>query len=300
MTDDPMPGSPPAPASGSTPQPVPEAPPPVPPSPSDPDARPLEKRLRALEKRADEERRRREEKKARKQERAAEEGGKKKQGKKLGRGVETMFRSSYRVNMDLSQLADAKANIMVSVNGLMIPILIGTISPKIDANPWLLLPTIVLLTGVTGALVFGVLAALPRVEARDTTLDDVRQERANILFFGNFANLSRDDYVSGMEWLMKQPEVLYRSMIQDLYGVGVVLQKKYRMLRISYLLFLLGVGLGVTLFVITFFIAAAQPDVSISDAYVSPLPSVPGLAMTPPDTAATVPADTMLVGPDAP
>jgi len=286
------------------PDPVPEAPPPVPPDPSDADARPLEKRLRALEKRADEERRRREAKKARPRE---GKGGtspadKKRDAKKLGRGVETMFRSSYRVNMDLSQLADAKANIMVSVNGLMIPILIGTISPKIDANPWLLLPTIVLLTGVTGALVFGVLAALPRVENRETTLDDVREERANILFFGNFAYLSREDYVEGMEWLMKQPEVLYRSMIQDLYGVGVVLQKKYKLLRVSYLLFLFGVGLGVILFVITFFIAARQPNVSMSDAYTSPLPSMPGLSLTPADTSArTVPADPLLFpGADTP
>jgi hypothetical protein len=259
----------------------------VPASPSDPDARPLEKRLRALEKRADDERRRREEKKLAKKDDESKGGGGKKAAKKLGRGVETMFRSSYRVNMDLSQLADAKANIMVSVNGLMIPILIGTISPKIDANPWLLVPTIVLLGGVTGAMIFGVLAALPRVESRETTLDDVQQQRANILFFGNFANLSRDDYVEGMEWLMKQPEILYRSMIQDLYGVGVVLQKKYRYLRVSYLLFLFGVGFGVLLFVITFFIAARQPDIALSDAYVEPIiPTAPGLAPAPGDTLA--------------
>jgi hypothetical protein len=261
----------------------------VPPSPDDPDARPVEKRLRALEKRVEDDRRRREEKKLRKKnkgEKKQDDG--QKEAKKLGRGVETMFRSSYRVNMDLSQLADAKANIMVSVNGLMIPILIGTISPKIDANPWLLLPTIVLLAGVTGALVFGVLAALPRVESHEVTLDDVKERRANILFFGNFASLSQDDYVAGMEWLMKQPETLYRSMIQDLYGVGVVLEKKYRLLRVSYLLFLLGVGLGVILFVVTFFIAAAQPDVSISDAVTPILPSVPGLSPAPPDTLGAV------------
>jgi hypothetical protein len=259
----------------------------VPPSADDPDARPVEKRLRALEKRVEDDRRRREEKKLRKKNKKEKkkDDGDQKEARKLGRGVETMFRSSYRVNMDLSQLADAKANIMVSVNGLMIPILIGTISPKIDANPWLLLPTIVLLGGVTGALVFGVLAALPRVESLEVTLDDVKERRANILFFGNFASLSQEDYVAGMEWLMKQPETLYRSMIQDLYGVGVVLEKKYRLLRVSYWLFLIGVGLGVILFVITFFIAAAQPDIAVSDAVAPILPAVPGLAPAPADTA---------------
>jgi hypothetical protein len=78
-------------------------------------------------------------------------------------------------------------------------------------------------------------------------------------------------------------------MIQDLYGVGVVLEKKYRLLRVSYLLFLLGVGLGVILFVVTFFIAAAQPDVAVSDAVAPILPTVPGLSPAPADTAGVTP-----------
>ena len=201
-----------------------------------------------------------------------------------------LLRTTMQAQYQLSQMADQKANMVLAASFVIFSVSISQAAA--GARP---LPLLVLGAAAFAAAALAMLAVLPSVKTPPAP-----DGPANILFFGNFANLSRDDYVSGMEWLMKQPEVLYRSMIQDLYGVGVVLQKKYRMLRISYLLFLLGVGLGVTLFVITFFIAAAQPDVSISDAYVSPLPSVPGLAMTPPDTAATVPADTMLVGPDAP
>ena len=61
------------------------------------------------------------------------------------RGIETMFRTSYRTNMDLSSLADTKANIMISINGIIISIILASISPKIDTNPWLLIPTAVLL-----------------------------------------------------------------------------------------------------------------------------------------------------------
>ena len=63
-----------------------------------------------------------------------------KKGKAAGglgssRGVETMFRTSYRTHVDLSHLADNKANIMISINGIIISILLASISPKIDANP---------------------------------------------------------------------------------------------------------------------------------------------------------------------
>lgn len=183
-----------------------------------------------------------------------------KKGKKdkLGssRGIETMFRTSYRVNMDLSSLADTKANIMISINGLMLSVLLGAISSKIDANPWLLEPTIILLLGCLISLVFAVLSARPRVESTPVSLEDVRQNLANILFFGNFSNMERQDFMTGMKDLMMNTDTLYQNMILDIYGLGLVLRKKYKLLRISYTIFMIGLIIGVTAFIITFYIAA--------------------------------------------
>ena len=190
-------------------------------------------------------------------------GDGKKKDKGTERGVETMFRSSYRVNMDLSALADAKANIMISINGIIVSVLIASISPKMDANPWLLLPTSVMLVGCLVSLVFAVLAARPRVQGERVTLDQVRNNAANILFFGNFANMSRDDFQVGMEELMQNRDALYRSMISDVYGVGSVLQKKYRLLRVAYTVFLGSMGLGVFLFVATFVGAASDQGLPV-------------------------------------
>ena len=63
------------------------------------------------------------------------------------RGIETMLRSAYRVQMDLTGLADNKANMMISINGIIISIIIASVAPKLDANPWLLIPTAVFLIG---------------------------------------------------------------------------------------------------------------------------------------------------------
>lgn len=168
------------------------------------------------------------------------------------RGIETMFRTSYRVNMDLSALADTKSNIMISINGLIISIILGTIASKIDANPWLLIPTPVLLIGCLSSMIYAVLAARPRVNSDVITLEDVRLNKANILFFGNFVHLSSEEYIQGMTELMQNTDRLYYNMIRDIYGLGGVLQKKFRLLRLSYTIFMIALIVGVLAFILTF------------------------------------------------
>jgi Pycsar effector protein len=187
--------------------------------------------------------------------------GKKKDAGGLGtsRGIETMFRTSYRVHMDLSSLADAKANIMISINGLIISIILAAVAPNLMRHPYIVFPTAVLLVGCLIALVYAVLAARPRVSSKPLTLKDIADNKANILFFGNFANLDEDDFVEGMVDLMEDTEHLYVNMIRDLYGLGKVLQRKFRLLRISYNVFMAALVIGVTLFVI---VLAARADVA--------------------------------------
>lgn len=172
------------------------------------------------------------------------------------RGVETLFRTSYRVNMDLTSLADSKANIMISINGLMVSILIASIAPKVDANPWLLAPTSIFLVGCVISLVFSVLSARPRVHTSHLTLDEIRRSKANILFFGNFASLSQVDYQTAMKERMNDPVALYELMIADIYGVGAVLERKYKLLRGAYTAFLSALVVGVLAFILVFSYAA--------------------------------------------
>lgn len=182
---------------------------------------------------------------------------KKKKKKKKGktgsaRGIETMFRTSYRTHLDLSTLADNKANIMISINGIIISILLASIYPRIIDNRLLLLPTAVLLVFCLLSLVYAVLAARPRVTRHNVSLDDVRAKKANILFFGNFTSLGEEEFVEGMGELIGDPPQVYGNMIRDIYGLGSVLETKYRLLRTSYTVFMIGLVVGVLLFLAAF------------------------------------------------
>lgn len=165
------------------------------------------------------------------------------------RGIETMFRSAYRVQMDLTGLADNKANMMISINGIIISIIIAAVAPKLDSNPWLLAPTTIFLVGNLVSIVYAILAARPRVSSAPITLQDLRNRQGNILFFGNFANLREPDFLEGMNELIGDRELLYETMIRNIYGLGSVLRKKFALLQVAYTAFMLALVLGVTSFI---------------------------------------------------
>lgn len=165
------------------------------------------------------------------------------------RGIETLFRSAYRVQMDLTGLADNKANMMISINGIIISIIIAAVAPKLDANPWLLVPSTLFLIGTLVSIVYAILAARPRVHTKPITLEDLEHSNGNILFFGDFADLSQDDFTAGMIDLIQDKNVVYETMIRNLYGLGSVLKKKFALLKIAYTAFMIALILGVTSFI---------------------------------------------------
>ncbi|MDX1591731.1 MAG: DUF5706 domain-containing protein, partial [Balneolaceae bacterium] len=170
----------------------------------------------------------------------------------LKRGVSDMFRTSYRNHIELSAIADNKSNIMISINGIIISIMIASLPAQITSNSSLALPAAVLLITCLLSLIYSVLAARPRVSNEKVTLEDVRSNRSNILFFGNFYTMDRDEYVIGLEELMSDSERLYNTMTRDLHSLGVVLSKKFKLLRVAYNIFMVGLAASVSSFLIVY------------------------------------------------
>ncbi len=176
----------------------------------------------------------------------------KKKGPGSNRGIETLFRASYRVQMELTALADNKANMMISINGIIISIIIAAVAPKLDANPWLMIPSTIFLLGTLVSIIYAILAARPRVSNTRITLEDLANSKGNLLFFGDFANLSQDDFTTGMMDMLKDNAVVYETMIRNLYGLGSVLKKKFHLLKLAYTAFMVALVLGVLAYIAVF------------------------------------------------
>jgi hypothetical protein len=173
--------------------------------------------------------------------------------KRPDRGIETMFRLTSQNHVELSAMADNKANIMITVNSIIVSILVSILIRKFEEFPNLIVPTVILTMVCLITIVFAVLATRPNVSSGRFTREDVQAKRTNLLFFGNFHNMTLEDYEEGVREMMTDSEFLYGSMTRDIYFQGKVLGRKYKLLRISYTVFMFGFVLAVLSFGIAIF-----------------------------------------------
>lgn len=202
-------------------------------------------------------------------ERLSEAGDEKKKETKKGRktlaqpkrGIETMFRNTYRTHLELSAIADNKANMMISLNAIILSVIITYLSAQTSilgsgtglATYRILVPIGILLLTTLGSVVTAIVSAQPEVTSfsfKKKKDKKINSRKINILFFGNFTNLPLEDFQSGMHDIMRDKDALYNNMITDIYYLGVVLERKYKILRISYTIFMVGLVLTVLGFII--------------------------------------------------
>lgn len=176
---------------------------------------------------------------------------------RFGRGVETMYRTTYRTHTNLSAMADSKANIMLSVNAIVISILVSNLLPKLleggtQVNLKLGIPSGMLLATCLGSMVYATLSTRPKITEGRVTREAIKQRKANLLFFGNFHSMPLEDFQWGVNEMLRDPEFLYGSMSRDLYFLGIVLAKKYHYLSICYNVFMYGLIVSLLSFAVAF------------------------------------------------
>ena len=166
------------------------------------------------------------------------------------RGIETMFRLTSKNHIELSAMADTKANIMISVNSIILSVIVSVLVRKLEEYPHMIIPTIIMTVVCLATIVFAILATRPNVSTGLFTDEDINTKKTNLLFFGNFHRMKQDKYEWGMKEMMKDADYLYTSLIRDIYFLGVVLGRKYKLLRISYTIFMFGFVLAVISFML--------------------------------------------------
>jgi hypothetical protein len=165
------------------------------------------------------------------------------------RGIETMFKVTARNQINLSSIADSKANLMISVNSIIISAIFFIFKNIMDV-PHFIIPCIILLIVCLITITYSVMATRPIVTDGKFSEEDVKQKRVNLLFFGNFHNMDLGIYSKALKGMMTDYDELYDSLIKDQYYLGKVLGKKYRFLRISYTIFMYGLILSVVAFIL--------------------------------------------------
>lgn len=177
---------------------------------------------------------------------------KKKKPKGYSRGVESMFRLTARNQISLSSIADNKSNILISVNAIIMSVAMTVLVTRFEDAPNIILPTLIFLVFCLITIVFAILSTRPNISSGTFSKEDIKENKVNLLFFGNFYNMELDDYEWAIGELMRNDEDLYGTMIKDQYALGKVLAKKYKLLRVAYNVFMFGIIISVLAFVFAF------------------------------------------------
>ncbi len=154
--------------------------------------------------------------------------------------TQTYFRTTFRNHIQMKRMTDQKAAIMVSVNALLVGALLTFVGYRnwAQTRPEILLPVVVFVVCSLTSLVYAIVASRPHTR---------RGEEDNLAFYGTISKLGRKEFTKRMEATLLDPDALYGNLIHDLHGLGGAIDRKYKLLKRSYNIFLTGLAVSVLL-----------------------------------------------------
>ncbi len=170
------------------------------------------------------------------------------------KSAQMMFKTALRNHIDLTSIADNKANIMLSINALIITISLPLLASSIGDDAKMIFPTSILLTTCVASIIYATLATRPIQSKGLTSIKNIQTKPTNLFFYGNFYKMKFGDYKAGIKMIMEDDAKLDDSIISDLYYLGKALGNKFTQLRVCYLIFMIGTTLTVLAFAILFFL----------------------------------------------
>ena len=150
-------------------------------------------------------------------------------GVRSRQSVDVLLRTAQQQHMQLSQMADTKASILITVSSIVL-----TIALSRAGDPQLQAALLTLAFACLFSLVLAIIAVLP-------AFSKSKKRSRNFLFFGHFADMTEDEFMYAVEQMISTDEGVYEAAVRDLYSLGVYLfRKKYRFLRYAYVALLTG------------------------------------------------------------
>lgn len=177
----------------------------------------------------------------------------KKPVKNTARGIETMFRLTARNQINLSSIADNKANIMLTINAVIVSVLMSTSAITLNTSQQnFLVPGLVLIIGCLISLIFAILSVRPKFGTGNYREEDLKDKKLNLLFFGNIFKMPYSMYEEGIKEMMDDYDYLYGTLTKDQYNLGKVLARKYKLLKYSYNFFMFSFVAAVLTFLVVY------------------------------------------------
>jgi Family of unknown function (DUF5706) len=157
-----------------------------------------------------------------------------------------LVRTTQQLTMQLSQMADQKASILMGATFVVFTLAVGQAR---GGSGTLALPLAILATFSFLSALLAVSAVLPRVGKAPPVVYRDGKDHSNILFFGRFEQMEEDEFIAAVKARLHSEADMYEIMLRDTYQNGIVLaRRKYRYLAHAYRLFAAGLTLTFLVF----------------------------------------------------
>ncbi|HYY53608.1 MAG TPA: Pycsar system effector family protein, partial [Myxococcales bacterium] len=176
------------------------------------------------------------------QEEAAEQKAEEaKAAKGAGKTVESVFYFLTKMTVQVMTLADRRTSTMIHVNAIMISAVVALLLRRIEEQRYLLAPTLVLLA-VNLVVIF--IAVYSMRFERPAPL----RSGPGATVFGFDPRTSMQQYEEGMGMLVADGPTMQKAMIEHLYVIRKMLNRRGQALKITYDVFIFGLALSLGVF----------------------------------------------------
>ena len=172
------------------------------------------------------------------------------------KSAQMMFKTTLRNQIDLTNIADNKANIMLTINSAIITVGIPLLFKQIEQTPHLIYSVIALTLTCILSIVFATLATRPAKMGGSTDLNKIEKGNTNLFFFGNFFKMPQQEYRAGLKKVVESDQLLDKTIVNDMYFLGLSLGRKYSRLHTTYSIFMIGMVVTVIVYAISHMIYA--------------------------------------------
>jgi hypothetical protein len=164
--------------------------------------------------------------------------------------IDHMLRQTRMNLVAFSQMADTKAHIILSLASVLLSLSLTQIG-----NPRLMLPIAGLDLFLLLTIFFALLTVIGKIKVFDRRKHSVNDPDYSPLFFGNYGDISYEEYARHFAEIMNDPDATYEIMIKDIYYAGTyLLQTKYKYIRLAYLYFFTGLIVSTLIYCIQYFL----------------------------------------------
>jgi len=164
--------------------------------------------------------------------------------------LDHMLRQTRMNLVNFSQMADTKAHILLSLSSVLLSLSLTQVS-----NPRFTLSIAGLDVFLLITIFFALLTVIGKVKVVNRKKHSVSDTDYSPLFFGNYGDVSYDEYAKNFEEIMNDPDLTYEIMVKDIYYAGVYLLKtKYKYIRLAYLYFFTGLIISTMIYFIQHFV----------------------------------------------